>query len=386
MKQMVFLVPGFFGFKEFGDLNYFNGVKPLLERKLSELGADAEVVELHTLPTSSIRRRAADLLQTIEGLGALEASDLVLVGHSTGGLDARMAATPGVQLVAGDLEERIGRKLRGVVTVATPHYGTPIALFFNGLQGRNILFALASSSASRPGRYAIALGAQVLSLIARLDDLFGQRNTGLDFLAERLLRDIKANDDGPVWDFIRSVAHDQGAIVQLTPEAMDIFNAAVTNRPGVRYSSVIAAAPPPPRSFVRSKIRSVYTPLSMGLYSLTYLIASRYHEAYPYPEPTGEQAAMLEQALGAPCTPRSNDGIVPTLSAIWGELLHVAEADHLDVVGQFDGAGAASDYAGWLASGSRFGQRQFEKLWGAVAREVAASLDSAGARAQAAGA
>ncbi|MGI5861258.1 MAG: esterase/lipase family protein [Myxococcales bacterium] len=386
MKPMVFLVPGFFGFKEFGGLNYFNGVKPLLEHELSELGVDAEVVELHTLPTSSIRRRAADLLETVARLGALEASDLVLVGHSTGGLDARMAATPGVQLVEGDLEERIGRKLRSVLTVATPHYGTPIALFFNGLQGRNILFALASSSASRPGRYAMALGAQALSLLARIDDLFGQRNTGLDFLAARLLRDVKANADSEIWDFIQSVARDQGALVQLTPEAMDIFNAAVTDRPGVRYSCVVGAAPPPPRSFVRSKIRSVYTPLSMGLYSLTYLLASRFHEAYPYPKPTGDQAAMFERALGAPCTSRSNDGIVPTLSALWGELLYVAEADHLDVVGQFDGAGGAQDYAGWLASGSHFGQREFESLWGAVAREVALSLESAGARAQAAGA
>lgn len=57
------------------------------------------------------------------------------------------------------------------------------------------------------------------------------------------------------------------------------------------------------------------------------------------------------------------------LAARWGELLFVAQADHLDVVGQFDGAGEAT-YSGWLSSGSPFDQEELERLWSAVAEDI----------------
>lgn len=43
--------------------------------------------------------------------------------------------------------------------------------------------------------------------------------------------------------------------------------------------------------------------------------------------------AITGQALSWPLTEETSDGVVPTLSQIWGELRGVAQADHLDVVG-----------------------------------------------------
>jgi hypothetical protein len=65
--------------------------------------------------------------------------------------------------------------------------------------------------------------------------------------------------------------------------------------------------------------------------------------------------------------------MVPTLSQLWGELIHVAQADHLDLVGQFDGAGDPA-YTGWLSSGSPFGQAEFEQLWSSVAEDIAQTV------------
>jgi triacylglycerol lipase len=66
------------------------------------------------------------------------------------------------------------------------------------------------------------------------------------------------------------------------------------------------------------------------------------------------------------------DGIVPTNSQIWGEVVHATTADHLDVVGHF-GALEASEQAGdWLPSQSRFDESQFERLWTDVAAFIVA--------------
>jgi len=156
---------------------------------------------------------------------------------------------------------------------------------------------------------------------------------------------------------------------------MDLLNAAAADRPGVRYACVAAAAPAPPLGLRHARFRSVFTPLSMALFSLTYLLASRANAAYPYAAATAKERDQLADALGRACTPDVNDGMVPTLSQLWGELIHVAQADHLDLVGQFDGAGEPT-YTGWLSSGSPFGQEEFERLWSAVAEDIARTLQA----------
>ncbi|HEY3451061.1 MAG TPA: hypothetical protein VGK67_32185 [Myxococcales bacterium] len=374
MTLAVFLIPGFFGFHALGKFNYFHGVGTLLSRQLEGRGLAATVVELPTLPTSSIRRRAAQLALSLGAEGAREASDIVLVGHSVGGLDARLVATPDVRLLSStDIESEVGRRLRSVVTIASPHYGTPVASFFNGLQGRNLLYLAARLSVSGPGRLLLTCGAHLFARGLKVGECLRARADLAQLHLAHLPRDIRRSSEGEFWQFFRAVAKDQGALLQLAPESMDLFNAAATDRPGVRYACVAAAAPAPPLGLRHARFRSVFTPLSMALYGLTYWLASRADAAYPYAAVTPEECERLAAALGRPCTPDLNDGMVPTLSQLWGELIHVAQADHLDLVGQFDGAGDPA-YTGWLSSGSPFGQAEFEQLWSSVAEDIAQTV------------
>ena len=110
-KRIVFL-HGFAGFSELGVWRlksaYFRGV----DRRLRARGI--EPVFLRVSPFASIMVRAAELAAAVRALGPGENH---LVAHSMGGLDARFA------LSHLGLHEHVA----SLVTVATPHRGTPIA-------------------------------------------------------------------------------------------------------------------------------------------------------------------------------------------------------------------------------------------------------------------
>ncbi|MEO1174555.1 MAG: triacylglycerol lipase, partial [Myxococcota bacterium] len=198
----VFLVPGFFGFSSLGAMNYFEGVAPMLEKMLSRRGVEADIVNCATLPTGSIRYRADRLLQQVVDAGGLEADELHFVGHSTGGLDIRLMLTPDVQLRDGDEEARVAERAVSAVSLATPHYGTPLATFFTSMQGRNLLRFLTVMATSDRGRYSIFAAAQFTRMIARLDDRLGRRNTMLDMVAEQLLNRLSLSKEDPFWRFL----------------------------------------------------------------------------------------------------------------------------------------------------------------------------------------
>lgn len=369
-QQHIYLIPGFFGFTTLGSLNYFQGVRQELKRHLAHLGVDTAIHETETLPTGSIRQRALRLLHLVEETGGLEADGVHFIGHSTGGLDARLLATPGVQLVSTDLEERIGALTRSVQTLSTPHFGTPLANFFTTLQGRNVLYALTLFATTRPGRWGLAAMAQYLTLVSRLDDLVGQTDTLLDQLSERLLSSISTDRGHHLWDFVHEISQDQGAVIQLTPESVDLFNAAVRDRPGVRYVSHVSAAPPPLTRVSWRNLRSFYDPLAMGLYALIYSVTAKEHRAYPYPSPEGQRRVAIESRLPFAVDATTNDGIVPALSQVWGELGEVVEGDHLDVVGQYQRIWNGRRTAAWLKSGASFGDEQMSGLWRAISRVI----------------
>jgi len=108
----VVLVHGLFGFDRIGvpgaKLHYFRGIAEHLE----SLGCHAHAVRLPS--AASVPERAQILA---ERLAALPHDRVDLVAHSLGGLDARFALA------------RIGLagRVRALVTVGTPHLGTPLA-------------------------------------------------------------------------------------------------------------------------------------------------------------------------------------------------------------------------------------------------------------------
>jgi triacylglycerol lipase len=370
MIRQIYLVPGFFGFTALGAINYFRGVSEALGEALAERRLDCEIVECATQPTGSIRRRAESILATVCENGGLEADELYFVGHSTGGLDVRLLTTPGVRLAPGPEEDAIVRKTRSVITVATPHYGTPLATLFTTLPGRHLLEMLALLATTQGGRFALYGGSRLIKWVARADDLFGRRDTFLDAWVARLLGDITRTEDDPVWEYFRHVARDQGAIIQLTPESLDLFNAAVVDARHIAYGCVVTAAPPPPLHYEPADLLGLTRLVFAGAFTFMHTLAGREHRHYPYPHPGDGVIAALGGDLGFEVHRGTNDGVVPSLSQIYGKVLHVARADHLDVVGQYDTGEPHSD---WLPSGSHFDGRHFRAIWDAVAGALAAA-------------
>src|SRR6266568_3761047 len=119
----VYLLPGFFGFVQFGRLVYFSHVREFLEGQLSELGLRVELHYVRVSPTASLRARAREVIDYVRATAPAGDAPIHFVGHSTGGLDARLIATPGVALGVDGVEE-YARRVRSVVTVSAPHHGT----------------------------------------------------------------------------------------------------------------------------------------------------------------------------------------------------------------------------------------------------------------------
>ncbi len=108
----VVLVHGLFGFDRIGmpgaKLHYFRG----LAQHLESLGCEAHAVRLP--PAASVPDRAALL---VEAITALPHDRVDVIAHSLGGLDARYALA----------KLGLASRVRSLVTIGTPHRGTPLA-------------------------------------------------------------------------------------------------------------------------------------------------------------------------------------------------------------------------------------------------------------------
>jgi hypothetical protein len=369
-KPLVFLVPGFFGFTSVGAVSYFEDVEQALGRALGRRGVQARIVRCATQPTASIRRRAEALRRQVIRAGGLRAGELHFVGHSTGGLDVRLLLTPGLRTSGAPSDPRIAALTRTAISVTTPHHGTPLANHFNTVQGQTLLLALSALATSGQGRGTILAAAKAIALVARLDDWLGGAQGPLDRLAEGLLRRIRFDRRDPVWKFLGEIERDQGAVLQLTPEGIDLFDAAVADHPAIDYGCVVAGVPRPREALKMSTLLDPGYVALRTLFRVLHGLTARPHPRYPYPRPPRATQLRLDRGLGFKATPRTSDGIVPTLSQLHGRILHVARADHLDVVGHYTLAGGRT--ADWLPSGAGFTPEAFEATWEAVAAAIAA--------------
>jgi len=102
----VYLIPGFFGFSNLGNVLYFRAVRETLAQNFAERGEPLEIFGVRTFPTGSLARRARRVLEEIDKNDSLRRADAIhLIGHSTGGIDAR--------LVASLRERREGERVTG---------------------------------------------------------------------------------------------------------------------------------------------------------------------------------------------------------------------------------------------------------------------------------
>jgi hypothetical protein len=141
------------------------------------------------------------------------------------------------------------------------------------------------------------------------------------------------------------------------PEAMDLFQAGIEDRAGVRYQSVATFAPfRSPIDWLAS-VRSPWGALSATLFTALHQITGRHDPRYPCAPADGSAHAKVRALLGEEPDKTASDGIVPFYSQVYGELVWAGKADHLDIVGHFPGPGGHTD---WLSSGARFSRVRFD--------------------------
>ncbi len=177
----IVLCHGFFGFEDFAGVdfvNYFFGV-------VDHLAEHGEVLVFTPAadPFNDSTVRGEQLLAEVEAILARTGHAKVnLVGHSQGGLDARVVASTRPDLVAS------------VTTIATPHQGTPIADIALGL----------------------VPNPQAQAVVDALLGLFG----------------------GVIWDEIDEGSSLAASLHQLSTPGMAAFNAAYPDAEGVLYHSI----------------------------------------------------------------------------------------------------------------------------------------------------
>lgn len=367
--EHILLVPGFFGFGSLGEIAYFAGVRPVLERAFERAGVQVQISEVVTLPTASIRVRAARVREALAEIVANGEGRIHIIGHSTGGLDARLAVAPTASLPS---QVRFGAhdRVRTLVTVCCAHFGSPVATFFSGWLGRWLLRVGARYLiwGLKHGRLPLAFALRVAHWVLSLWRPFRRAPNTFDELFTKLALNLSPERRAELIAFLSAVSLDEALVFQLTPPGCDLLNAC-TAEPDLRYGSVVARAPRPRWAGLFRYFGDPYAQLVYPLYAFLYRLAAR-HEARWIPEAIGAQRERLRDYLGELPLASDNDGVSPTNSQIWGELVHATIADHLDVVGHF-GSGDLGDYAGdWLPSHSGFDAERFEKLWTDVAEFI----------------
>ncbi len=364
-RHHIYLVPGFFGFANLGDLKYFAHATDVLEGQFSRLGLDVAVHSVRTSPTASVRKRAIRLLETMidtaEGDGPIH-----LIGHSSGGLDARLLLAAGASLTEDLPADEYAARVRSVVTVATPHHGTPLVSVFLTLLGPKLLqlFSLATMYTLRYGRLPLGVLMRMGSILVRLDNATGK--DALDQLYNELLADFSDERRTAIRDFFAEVGQDQSLLNQLLPAGMDVFNACTRNQADVRYGCVLARARPPGVSSTLAAGLSGYAQASHALYAAMYNLSARTPQDRA-PMPTWDQIQAMRSHWGDVPDLRANDGIVPTLSQLHGEVIAAVRADHHDLIGHFNDTEHDPPHYDWLMSGSGFKRREFEGLWASIA-------------------
>jgi hypothetical protein len=365
----VLLVPGFFGFGKFGELAYFSGVASAIVGSFERMGKRAVVIEVATLPTGSIRQRAARVLEAIAAVAAQSAGPIHIVGHSTGGLDARLAIAPTASLPTEIRFEQYER-IRSLVTVCCPHFGTPVATFFTSAMGKPLLQIGARYFMwLLKRRLALAVVLRIGYVIVRIRDPFRRYPSAFDELYEKLLLDLSEARRIELIEFLRAVSSDQSLLFQLTPAGCDLLNAC-TAEPNVRYGSVVARARPATWKLYFKSILNLYAQIVYPIYAILRFIAAR-AESKLVPAPADSQRDALVGVFGEVPGASDSDGIVPTRSQLWGELVHATSADHLDVVGLYGPSDPAGGAADWIPSYSGFERTNFDALWEDVGRFLA---------------
>lgn len=352
--HLVILVPGFLGFRQVGNITYFQTVTRRLTALLERRGMKARVVVLKPLPTSALSERAQDLLEKSYFMYISGRYERVhFIGHSTGGLDIRLAFDPMVKLPKEGRTSVRHRRMREVirsamgarVSIATPHRGTPLATPFLMMQGEVV-----------PRAFEIIVGMLGRGTIPAeiLCSVFGR--SGMDAIkfntwAQSLtLAGFTPQDFGRVIRYAFSIAVDRRAIKDLTPsQVMKLARKRGDLGADTEhcYSFITRAPRPDPERLQSLRNPVLLTPMYV-VYAILWSVTAFFPCRRPFPPlQYGELERLGVKPDEVPGI-HDNDGVVPTLSQPWGRVVALVEADHLDVVG----------HPGIIISGMKFEKRK----------------------------
>ena len=384
----IFLVPGFLGFATLGGLDYYIGVADLLRKRLSEVDLDARVHATCTLPAGSLRKRAGKLAHEVAARHDSRVTSMHFVGHSTGGLDVRLLLSPdGDCKPAGLVEQAMGArpagryrdamsKVKTAVGVATPHYGTPIASLAVRLSFEAVLKTIGTAGRMPVIRHVLAL--------ALLSGAWGAALLKRVMLQPSFLAWIDAvvlsRNPLAVLAYLDGIGSEVGALRNLTQETTDLANVLVRDRPEVNYGSIVTGTNQPAGP-IKTDDPLIY--LNTIFYRIAWSVMAARDTAYEYAPRVDELQSMhdADRAAGLDVGEltidgdRTGDGVVPSASQAYKEILGVFASDHLDCVGHFrEPLARGASRPGWVSSGAEFTPERFDLMWGRVAEFIAASV------------
>ena len=372
----VLLVPGFFGFGSFGRpggprIVYFDRVMKALASSRRELRGRIHVHEPPPIGSLEARVRSLQdaLLQLLGGAllrGELRRGPRIhIIGHSTGGLDARLLLNPRYHFKGEDpaLREGLAERVGTVVTLSAPHHGTPIASsLVHGishllLEGMSLATILAAA-----GQLRRRLGLPGLSfLVSVFEAVAPRRNVNAPAIA--LLAGMDEETARQIARFRGMVMSDTRLLHDLAPERMAQLNARIGEGDLERLVEIVTVAPRPTLGGTLHGLdrRAAYALCYAATASKTFRPDRFPHGPWIAARPPGTERAAVEDA------PRANDGIVPASSqTVTGSAARLVLADHLDVIGHFEWRWNTTIFK----SGAGFGRREFMALWRFVAEAL----------------
>lgn len=364
-RAVLLLVPGFFAFERVANIPYFAGLERLLPILFARHGVELDMNVVSLPPTASLKVRAWALLQHLSALSG-DDRPIYLVGHSSGGLDIRVALSPVTPLALAQSAtmQPVFDRIEAVTTVSTPHYGSPLATLAASVGAQHSLNILSRLFviAFRYGKLPMGAMFQIGRALAKIDEYVGLKGEVLDQLYRELLVMAPEHYFDELERHFRRVGAGQGLIEDLLPERCKARNKDCPDRAGIRYGSVMSMAPVP--SWIRGPRlgKDPYAYGSYGVFCLLHRLAGR-AKSGTLPRVSAQDRELLELRLGRKPTVRDSDGIVPSCSQLWGTLVDAVQADHFDTMGYFSGRQINPSHVNGLVSGAGFSALRFEQMW-----------------------